>query len=625
MRIRSISLVRDAVLQFQGNLYPKAMAVGDIDHDGSNELVVGTLDGFLYIYKIGFDSPLSSSNITQLPNLSTLPYLPWKTCSGLGTITNVVVGDIRNIGKDSIIVINAEGGCFLFDYPFKLVDSSPIISTESPTTPTLTVAGTSLISGANWSTTVPFNTIDAIIADVDGDGIKELIIANTNKNIHIYQLTAQVSQANSKDKDKDNKPRGMRVYTGKVKIPDYSVLFWLNKNVFNVTHSITSISVANDEDNSPLLVVGQGDDNFLLIDEDGRVNKINDYQQKEACLTPAFSIPGEKGFDQVASITSDGLLSIEKIHSNPSNAFIKSTSNLIQCSIENSGNIIGYGHLNKISTINQPNTAIAWGNGSTLFFDSKGHGLSNFDFPMAPVAAFMTGQFAIHPNTNTLCLFYVTFQNGIHIYSEPNLTYLPTYQLDPFIDDLDNNIEMKELESLLDTLSEALSEKVMISSPVISNKAETIKSPIKTSKKKKKKKRGIPTTSNTSLPLSTVIEKPITLTQKEKRAMFYHYILYHALPYNSLTPQSTPNLMVNEIENLDINTTIKNPTSNKKKNVMSSISLPNTSKIEENQLEVNNNDFHSPLIPEFTNTLKLQFSPLSPKLPPWDLNFDPFE
>ncbi|KAJ1728072.1 hypothetical protein LPJ61_004234, partial [Coemansia biformis] len=44
---------------------------------------------------------------------------PWILAQNLGTISSVVVADISNSGHNSIVVVNGEGKCHVFDYPFK--------------------------------------------------------------------------------------------------------------------------------------------------------------------------------------------------------------------------------------------------------------------------------------------------------------------------------------------------------------------------------------------------------------------------------------------------------------------------------------------------------------------------
>ncbi|KAJ2782471.1 COBW domain-containing protein 1 [Coemansia interrupta] len=44
---------------------------------------------------------------------------PWILAQKLGTISSVVVADISNSGHNSVVVVNGEGKCHIFDYPFK--------------------------------------------------------------------------------------------------------------------------------------------------------------------------------------------------------------------------------------------------------------------------------------------------------------------------------------------------------------------------------------------------------------------------------------------------------------------------------------------------------------------------
>jgi len=46
---RQISFVEKIVLPFEGTILQEALAFGDVDNDGQTELVVGNLDGDLYV------------------------------------------------------------------------------------------------------------------------------------------------------------------------------------------------------------------------------------------------------------------------------------------------------------------------------------------------------------------------------------------------------------------------------------------------------------------------------------------------------------------------------------------------------------------------------------------------
>ncbi|KAF9910790.1 integrin alpha FG-GAP repeat-containing protein 2 [Linnemannia zychae] len=95
---RQVSLVQKLRWHVSGNISPTAFAIGDVDGHGDNAFVIGNLVGELFIFK--GNNPEG---------------LPWLTCKGLGTITAVAIGDIRNCGKNSIVVLSAEGLCHIFD------------------------------------------------------------------------------------------------------------------------------------------------------------------------------------------------------------------------------------------------------------------------------------------------------------------------------------------------------------------------------------------------------------------------------------------------------------------------------------------------------------------------------
>ena len=94
--MRSVSLVDKLEFDFQGTIYRNAIAFGDADGDGGNELVTCNTSGHLYIFK-GKSSK------------------PWRICNdNLGCITTIVIDDVTNCGRSSILCLNTEGRCFIF-------------------------------------------------------------------------------------------------------------------------------------------------------------------------------------------------------------------------------------------------------------------------------------------------------------------------------------------------------------------------------------------------------------------------------------------------------------------------------------------------------------------------------
>ena len=98
--VRSVSFVEHVTLEFSGNILQEALALGDVDNDGGNELVLGNVDGELSIFKGDCAKP-------------------WKTCKNLGMITCIGVGDVFNKGRNFLMCVTAEGWCYIFDVTYQ--------------------------------------------------------------------------------------------------------------------------------------------------------------------------------------------------------------------------------------------------------------------------------------------------------------------------------------------------------------------------------------------------------------------------------------------------------------------------------------------------------------------------
>lgn len=76
-----------------GHVYKNAVALGDVDNDKEIELIVGTMEGTLFVYK-------GSQEIEHI--------------DGLGIITSVGVGDLMNCGSNALVIITGEGWCHVY-------------------------------------------------------------------------------------------------------------------------------------------------------------------------------------------------------------------------------------------------------------------------------------------------------------------------------------------------------------------------------------------------------------------------------------------------------------------------------------------------------------------------------
>ncbi|KAI9497870.1 hypothetical protein BDB00DRAFT_867998 [Zychaea mexicana] len=203
--MRTISLVNRLKWSFSGNMNPHALVLGDVDNDGENEFVTGNLSGDLAVFKG-----------------ECAHGLPTFVCHGLGTITCIAIGDVRNCGKNSVVCINAEGQAHIFDIP-RLAADHPLMSVDEYLKHGRRASDTSSIQAfrrmmeqsaedgqhykgtsdkphihnlqkPNLSLNVPVNVNRILIADVDGDSLNELVLARTDRILHAFQLQSTADQ-----------------------------------------------------------------------------------------------------------------------------------------------------------------------------------------------------------------------------------------------------------------------------------------------------------------------------------------------------------------------------------------------------------------------------------------------
>ncbi|KAL1916475.1 uncharacterized protein VTP21DRAFT_5666 [Calcarisporiella thermophila] len=486
--MRTISLVNRLKWQWTGNMNPQAIAIGDVDNDGDNEFVVGNLNGEMGVFK--------GESATGTP---------WLVCRDLGTITSIAVGDVLNHGKNSIVCISAEGFAHIFDIP-NPHESTPMISTTADT-PTSNRRRSSDTTATNsWMTImehsrvierpslkfeVEINVSRVVIADVNNDGLNEMILARTDYILHYFQLQMRPSAvrvASGPHPPASTWSRETLLRSGgggngnKGGSPSHEARpasrpLLLRKQDWIFDAQITSLTVAEDPANGkPLLVVGQPGARYMFIDSDG--NKVeptigarddryeevgyagdqNDEEDTMQSTEVAWcKMSGEKqGF--LGLITMDGRFFIcDLVRNVCRQANLPVMHKLFGLFTLDVSDKRSYRHASSPPPSagyfppqgpeegDNVFVACAW-NGSTYFINPSaeevelseeegGTAIEMVEFGFeGRVCAFAAGRYAVSQGVNVPCLFYVDFDDSIYVYHdvrlrpEPVTSFLEQYE-----------------------------------------------------------------------------------------------------------------------------------------------------------------------------------------------------
>ncbi|XP_046425664.1 KICSTOR complex protein ITFG2-like isoform X1 [Neodiprion fabricii] len=254
--MRAVSFVKRLQWDVPGTIFRHGMTLGDVDNDGDNELVVGTAEGELYIFK-GSDL--------------------WQKITGLGLITCLTVGDIFNYGRNALVVICGDGWVHIFYSPRPVnptatslgsVGHLPVIRESTlgdqfgvPTGPTSVDVATGMSSMMHSSGSdqmdnnvesnepsgkmqcvhvqrIPTNTKVVLLADVDKDGAVEMILGLTDRVVRSYRWSSSAELGSRR-------------------------LIGLNK--WECADQIGTVTLQHTGDGTPTLLVAQPGGTFMRI------------------------------------------------------------------------------------------------------------------------------------------------------------------------------------------------------------------------------------------------------------------------------------------------------------------------------------------------------------------------
>eukprot|EP00116_Pleurobrachia_bachei_P005269 sb/3465531/ len=360
--VRTVSFVQRYTFEFDGTLLPEAVTLGDFDNDGCNELCIGNVDGDLYIYKMKEERWMKRN---------------------LGMITCLGIGDIKNKGDNSLVVITGEGLCYIFDHEMILESKDKKESIEIPHT---------------YKQKFPLNIAQLVITDVSNRGANDLVVV-LDTVVRMYSW------------DPDSEDR----------------LVPQDKQSYNFRREVAAISVNTLSDGQTILIVCIPYDGIRVLKAIRSETGFEGWEpvtQVAKFTSPVRDVIGnircneEVGEDGMVSfVTLEGLLTMNRGEQELwSLQLDMPIFALLKMDIDNDDN--------------DEVVACSW-DGQTFFVDHKKN-ICKYRFEEnVAIRGFCAGQYAIGPDGNKPSLVYIT--NGhVVIYYNVQLTSLGVQTLNDY-------------------------------------------------------------------------------------------------------------------------------------------------------------------------------------------------
>lgn len=261
--MRAISLVNRIEFEFRGNVARNAIVLGDLDNDGSNELVIGSDNGKVAIFK---------------------GRRKFQVISNLSFVSCIAIGDIFNEKQNNLVIVTADGWCYIY----KAIIRKKVVEYEETAVEDVDAIDGQVFSGESTdglkddqpvssnkfyketededemlltcvhTQRIPANSKDILLADVNGDGSIEMVLGLTDRVVRSYRWIPNVGTRNksfsstSSSEEKENKVDNC---LGK--------LVALNK--WECANQIGSITLHHSEDGQPSLLIAQPGGTFMRI------------------------------------------------------------------------------------------------------------------------------------------------------------------------------------------------------------------------------------------------------------------------------------------------------------------------------------------------------------------------